>query len=135
MAQELLTFKLLSEDTAEDSWDKFCKLRSSLIKEKLITDLFLHTIFFNLCVKSQKIKRSEEHCFRNLLEEGEEKEIHNNFEKVFSKQKLIGRRMATNVSSHDATETIVLLGEETKEEEDVHYGDQSRGRSQFRGKK
>ena len=137
LAQELLTFKLSNEDTAEESWDKFCKLRSSLLKEKLTADIFLHTIFFNLCVKSQKIKIYDEHCFRDLLEEGQEDNIHEKFERVFSKQKLIGRRMATKVSSTDNTETIVLLGEETKEEEgeEVHYGDQTRGRSQFRGKK
>ena len=138
LAQELLHFKISNEDTAEDSWDKFCKLRSSLIKEKLITDIFLHTIFFNLCVKSQKIKVYDEHCFRDLLEDGQETTIHEHFERVFSKQKLVGRRMATKVSSNDNTETIVLLGEEENKEdgeEEVHYGDQARGRSHFRGKK
>ena len=137
LAHELLQFKLSNEDTAEESWDKFCKLRSSLLKGKLIADIFLHTIFFNLCVKSQKIKLYDEHCFRDLLEDGSEDTIHENFERVFSKQKLIGRRMATKVSSTDNTETIILLGDIPKqdEEEEVHYGDQQRGRSQFRGKK
>ena len=137
LAQEFLNFKLSPEDTAEDSWDKFCKIRSSLIKEKVIKDLFLHTIFFNLCVKSQKIKRPEEDSFRDLLEEEDDNTIHQEFKKLFSKKKLIGRRAATNVANSDITESTVLLGEESKEDEDesVHYGDQSRGRSQFRGKK
>ena len=92
-------------------------------------NIFLHTIFFNLCVKAQKIKTYDEHCFRDLLEDGQENDIHENFERVFSKQKLIGRRMATKVLSTDNTETIVLLGEEEDKEEhgeEVLYGDQSR---------
>ena len=110
---------------AEDSRDKFCKVRSSTIKEKVMTDFFLHTIFFNVCVKSQKIKRPEEHFFRNLLEEENVTTIHEELEKVFSKQKLLGRRAATNVATQNDTESTVLLGERNtpNKEEKVHYGD------------
>merc|ERR1712239_65224 len=123
LALELMSFKLSSEDTAEDSWDKFCKIRSSLLKDNLITDILLHTIFFNTCLKSQHIKRHEEHFFRDLLELGDNDTIHDTFDEVFTKQKLIGRRMATTVSTSNIPETIVLMGDEHTKEE-IHFGDQ-----------
>ena len=45
-ANDLQSFKLSLEDSADASWDKFSTLRSLLMKERLISDLFLHTIFF-----------------------------------------------------------------------------------------
>ena len=68
LSNDLTNFKLNQEDDAETSWEKFCKLRSSLRKEDMVSDLFLHVMFFNACVKSQKIKRKEEHYFRDIFE-------------------------------------------------------------------
>lgn len=87
LSQELQSFKLAPEDKAEASWDKFCTLRSSLVKEKVISDLFLHTLFFNVCVKSQKIKRPEEHYFRDILEKEDNHTMHDSFQTTFTKQK------------------------------------------------
>ena len=65
LAQQFQEFKLSTEESAEASWDKFCSLRSSLMKEKIGENvyLFLHTMFFNTCAKSKKIQRIEEHSF------------------------------------------------------------------------
>ena len=134
LSAELESFKLGSEDSPETSWEKFCKLRSSLMTEKIISDLFLHTIFFRACIKSQKIKRDEEHYFREILENNNDDNVHKIFKDVFTKQKIIGKRAATNVTK-ETSEDRVLLCDKTEDPEEVRYGDQQRGRSDFRGQK
>ena len=47
LSQDLQSFKLSTEDTAESSWDKFCTLRTSLLKEEVISNTF----FFNVYIK------------------------------------------------------------------------------------
>ena len=78
-ANDLQSFKLTSEDSAEASWDKFSALRSMLMKENLISDLFLHTIFFNACVKLGKLARAEARSLRDILKIKNDDEIHTAF--------------------------------------------------------
>ena len=136
LSHELQNFRLNQEDDAEASWEKFCTMRSSLRKENVISDLFLHVMFFNACTKSQKIKRNEEHYFRDIIENETDTTAHKAFKDLFSKQKIIGKRAATKISTQIADEKVLLCEDNEEEKiEDVRYGEQQRGRQQFRGKK
>ena len=63
LSQQFENFKIMSEDTPEKAWDKFCSLRCALRKEKVDEsfDLFLHAMFSNSFINSKKILRNEEH--------------------------------------------------------------------------
>ena len=123
LSQELQSFKISPEENEEESWEKFCKLRSSLRQENAISDLFLHSIFFNTCTKAQKIKRNEEHYFREILEEETDESVHEQFRKVFKKQKIIGKRAATKVSDQKSKEKVMLCEDNDEEKmEEVRYG-------------
>ena len=52
--------------------------------EKVISDLFLHTVFSKACTKSEKIKRQEEHYFRKILENETDETVHKAFKEVFT---------------------------------------------------
>ena len=89
------------------------------MKEKVISDLFLHIVVFNACTKSQKIKRNEELYFSKILEKGNDDSAHKEFKEMFTKQKIIGKRVAKTITQRVSEENAK----------------QSRGRQQFRGKK
>ena len=127
-SEELEAFKIGSEDSPETAWEKFCKLRSSLVTEKIISDLFLHTIFFKACIKSQKIKRDEEYWYREILEKSDDETVHKMFKDVFTKQKIIGKRAATNISKETSEERVLLCAKTAEDTEDVRFSEQ-RGRS------
>ena len=64
LSQELQSFKLSQEDIAEASWEKFCKLRSTLRKEDAISDLLLHTLFLTHVPNLRKLNE-----VRNIFSE------------------------------------------------------------------
>ena len=97
--------------------------------ELVFPDLFLHTIFFKACTKSEKIKRQEEHYFRKILENETDETVHKAFKEIFTEQKIIGKRAATDVNTNTSAERILLCvnDEEKEKPEEVRYGEQQRG--------
>ena len=58
------------------------------------------------------------------------------FKNTFTKQKIIGKRVATSVTKPYVPDIMVMLGDEAKSsKENVHYGDLNWGRPQFRSQK
>ena len=55
--------------------------------------------------------------------------------KMLVKQKIIGKRAATNVSQQTSEDRVLLCNDKNEDPEEVRYGENQRGRPEFRGQK